>query len=183
MERASRFFEKPDFHTLVYRHSDIETEKIKSKSTCASQDLFEKTRNNLHQTANEEATGRTVVYHENHADDAALKYHAINNRQKRAIDNTKTQCTLYIESDHLYYAYWGSNDEAVLNQFAIHVQGINEIYEITGKYPLLSKPKFLFGGIRRGMQCYPYSWNASPLLAAQAYMYKTSVRLKRNNIL
>ena len=55
-------------------------------------------------------------------------------RHKRAIDPTKTTCTLFVQADHLFYQKFHSNTETVIEQLTQHVQGVNDIYRPIGKY-------------------------------------------------
>lgn len=66
--------------------------------------------------------------------DANLPAH----RRKRAIDPTKTVCTLYMQADHTFYQKYGSNVDTVVAQLGVYVQAVNNIFSPIGnnKYPI-----------------------------------------------
>ena len=67
-----------------------------------------------------------------HAKSRGDHEHKTGYRRRRAIDPTKTTCTLYIQADHLFYNKYGRNEERVIEQLTEHVQGVNQIYGIIG---------------------------------------------------
>ena len=64
-------------------------------------------------------------------------YNPIRTRSRRSVDPDKTMCELYIQADHLYYEKWGSNVDTVIEQLTAHVEAVNDIYKITGRYPAI----------------------------------------------
>lgn len=53
---------------------------------------------------------------------------------KRAtVDPRKTTCLVYLQADHMFYQRYGS-EEACIEVMTRHVQKVNAIYKVTGKY-------------------------------------------------
>jgi disintegrin and metalloproteinase domain-containing protein 10 len=78
-----------------------------------------------HRNASDLRDERQASIHDDHE-------HNTGYRRRRAIDPTKTTCTLYIQADHLFYKKYGRNEERVIEQLTQHVQGVNQIYSIIG---------------------------------------------------
>ena len=118
IERASRYFSEPrDFHSVIYRESDVILPARLNTSRCYADTLHEALQRNATRS---EQNGPNF-----------FKY--ARSRHKRDIDHSKTTCTLYVQADHLFYKKFGSNQETVIEQLTQHVQGVNDIYRIIGE--------------------------------------------------
>lgn len=135
IEKSHRYFKEPqEFHSVIYRHSDTQMDHLES-SLCEGDELHRKVR---HLQAQEgkmnhlrwQTEGDYGTMHEE-GEPRRDKY--LHQHRKRAIDPSKTTCTLYMQADHLFYEKFGSNEESVIEQLTQHVQGVNEIYRIIGK--------------------------------------------------
>ena len=133
----------------MYRQSDVEHEKLKGRASCASSELHKKQQQMFSKdkavrepkaeiftqtdddddapSSHEHEADATLKYRPHNATDAARR------RQKRAIDYAKQQCTLFMQADVTYYKYWGSNAVTVIDEFIVHVQAVNDIFELVGE--------------------------------------------------
>ena len=144
VERASTYFRQSgssddvDFHSVIYRDDDIEHFKIKGDAKCPWES-FKDVQKNLTATKNpgshwvEETDHKHAHETEEEISEAPSGGHGAKNRGRRAIDDAKQQCTLYMEADVTYYDYYGGDELAVIEQFIIHVQAVNAIYELVGE--------------------------------------------------
>ena len=151
VERATKYFNEDDvdFHTVMYRQSDVEHEKLKGRASCASSELHKKQQQMFSKDKAVREPKVEIFTHTDddddarssheHEADATLKYRphnatdATRRRQKRAIDYAKQQCTLFMQADVTYYEYWGSNAVTVIDEFIVHVQAVNDIFELVGE--------------------------------------------------
>ncbi|KAK2144321.1 hypothetical protein LSH36_767g00016 [Paralvinella palmiformis] len=152
IEKSDRYFhERQPFHSVIYKHSDVQTDAFLD-SYCHSDELHRKVKRWQDEDArmrdkgmaraqrrSYDAAWEAVDYshrNQSHLDymDVVWRYKGTNGyrdaRQRRAIDPTKTTCTLYIQADHLFYQKFGNNEERVIEQLTQHVQGVNQIYSI-----------------------------------------------------
>uniref|UniRef100_A0A672GGJ7 Disintegrin and metalloproteinase domain-containing protein 10 n=1 Tax=Salarias fasciatus TaxID=181472 RepID=A0A672GGJ7_SALFA len=89
--------------------------KYGSEGGCADHSVFERMKK--YQEGNS-------VLEEHHA------YGPVVLRRKRAAGKEKNTCQLFIQTDHLFYKYYGTR-EAVIAQISSHVKAIDSIYQAT----------------------------------------------------
>ncbi|XP_060552175.1 disintegrin and metalloproteinase domain-containing protein 10-like [Ruditapes philippinarum] len=144
MERTIHHFQHADeFHTLVYRISDVTFNS--SHSSCAHARLKERQRqltgSRYSSTANVKKyeTGKTIDTVTS-AGDKTRNYSrelnienlenekVQNKRVKRELDPTKRICELYMQADHKFYEKYGSNVDTVVEKLTQHVQAADGMY-------------------------------------------------------
>ncbi|XP_051919737.1 disintegrin and metalloproteinase domain-containing protein 10 isoform X1 [Hippocampus zosterae] len=126
IEPSERYLEKNvPFHSIIYHEDDITyPHKYGSDGGCADPSVFERMR--TYQASAVEPSVRGP--NSDHVDDR--HYGPVIFRRKRAVAEDKNTCQLYIQTDHLFYKYYGTR-EAVIAQISSHVQAMNSIYQIT----------------------------------------------------
>uniref|UniRef100_A0A667Y7H4 Disintegrin and metalloproteinase domain-containing protein 10 n=1 Tax=Myripristis murdjan TaxID=586833 RepID=A0A667Y7H4_9TELE len=74
----------------------------------------------------------SVIYHEDDISKYLLLYllYPVIFRKKRAAGAEKNTCQLFIQTDHLFFRYYGTR-EAVIAQISSHVKAIDSIYQTT----------------------------------------------------
>ncbi|XP_045438123.1 disintegrin and metalloproteinase domain-containing protein 10 isoform X4 [Pipistrellus kuhlii] len=112
------------FHSVIYHEDDINyPHKYGPQGGCADHSVFERMRK-YQMTGVEEVVTQTPK-----------EEHAVNNgpellRKKRTTVAEKNTCQLYIQTDHLFFKYYGTRD-AVIAQISSHVKAIDTIYQTT----------------------------------------------------
>ena len=159
IERTGRYFEAntQPFHSVIYRHSDVHMETL-VPSLCMSDHLHARMHrlqlnDTLHQRHQRfvqghkarlkrgarfqkksrpaDAYSQKALAHVAPPKDSRSRFS--HHQRKRAIDPSKTTCTLYMQADHLFYEKYHSNTETVIEQLTQHVQGVNQIYSAIGE--------------------------------------------------
>uniref|UniRef100_A0A3Q2EAC8 Peptidase M12B propeptide domain-containing protein n=1 Tax=Cyprinodon variegatus TaxID=28743 RepID=A0A3Q2EAC8_CYPVA len=155
VEPAERYLEDKDvpFHSVIYHEDDIHyPHKYGPEGGCADSSVFERMRKYQASAVEEpaEAEGPVLL------------------RRKRMAQAEKNTCQLFIQTDHLFYRYYKSN-EAVIAQahwWAVLLMGIALIMLMAGfikicsvhtpsSNPKLPPPKPLPGGSRGQPQRQP----------------------------
>uniref|UniRef100_A0A665VEE0 Disintegrin and metalloproteinase domain-containing protein 10 n=1 Tax=Echeneis naucrates TaxID=173247 RepID=A0A665VEE0_ECHNA len=99
------------FHSVIYHEDDIDyPHKYGSEAGCADHSVFERMRK--YQASAEHSHGPVSL------------------RGKRAAGKEKNTCQLFIQTDHLFFRYYGTR-EAVIAQISSHVKAIDSIYQGT----------------------------------------------------
>lgn len=112
------------YHSVIYHEDDIDyPHKYGSEGGCADHSVFERMKK-YQASAIEEPTQT------NHIIDEEVAYGPVILRTRRAAQAEKNTCQLFIQTDHLFYKYYGSR-EAVIAQISSHVKAINSIYQGT----------------------------------------------------
>uniref|UniRef100_A0A3Q3GKB9 Disintegrin and metalloproteinase domain-containing protein 10 n=1 Tax=Labrus bergylta TaxID=56723 RepID=A0A3Q3GKB9_9LABR len=104
------------FHSVIYHEDDIDyPHKYGSEGGCADHSVFDRMRKYQASAAEEpeESSHGPVIL-----------------RRKRAAAKEKNTCQLFIQTDHLFYKYYGTR-EAVIAQISSHVKAIDSIYQGT----------------------------------------------------
>ncbi|KAG7468023.1 hypothetical protein MATL_G00138470 [Megalops atlanticus] len=128
MEPADRYLKDKDvpYHSVIYHEDDIDyPHKYGPEGGCADHSVFERMKK-YQASAVEEPTKETnqVLEEEERADGPVLL------RKRRAAQADKNTCQLFIQTDHLFYRYYGTR-EAVIAQISSHVKAIDSIYQST----------------------------------------------------
>ena len=146
------------FHSVMYRHSHIHmptlnatlctADKLHRKLKLQMADATKRTRKSdssmsglgfFRHSSLKQSIGTTPadamdnMYSTQRPREGQQQYKHLHRRHKRAIDPSKTTCTLYVQADHLFFQKFHSNPETVIEQLTQHVQGVNDIYRIIGK--------------------------------------------------
>ncbi|KAI1904346.1 hypothetical protein AGOR_G00004710 [Albula goreensis] len=128
VEPTERYLKDQDasFHSVIYHEDDIEyPHKYGAEGGCADHSVFERMKK-YQMSAVEEPAKETnhVVEEEEQSDGPVLL------RKRRAAQVEKNTCQLFIQTDHLFYKYYGTR-EAVIAQISSHVKAIDSIYQST----------------------------------------------------
>lgn len=111
------------FHSVIYHEDDINyPHKYGPQGGCADHSVFERMRK-YQMTGVEEGT---LAHSEEHA--ASMGPELL--RKKRTTLAERNTCQLYIQTDHLFFKYYGTR-EAVIAQISSHVKAIDTIYQTT----------------------------------------------------
>ncbi|KAL4613367.1 disintegrin and metalloproteinase domain-containing protein 10 [Arapaima gigas] len=128
VEPSERYLKNHDvpFHSVIYHEEDIHyPHKYGAQGGCADHSVFERMRK-YQASAVEEPTKETIQME--------LEEEAFNGpvilRKKRAAQVEKNTCQLFIQTDHLFFKYYGTR-EAVIAQISSHVKAIDTIYQST----------------------------------------------------
>ncbi|XP_076147648.1 disintegrin and metalloproteinase domain-containing protein 10 [Alosa pseudoharengus] len=109
------------YHSVIYHEDDIHyPHKYGAEGGCADESILEKMRKY-------QATG--IDEPDNHDDDERSDGPLIL-RKRRAASKEQNTCQLYIQTDHLFFRYYGTR-EAVIAQISSHVKAIDSIYQST----------------------------------------------------
>ncbi|XP_034045963.1 disintegrin and metalloproteinase domain-containing protein 10 [Thalassophryne amazonica] len=112
------------FHSVIYHEDDINyPHKYGSKGGCADHSVFERMKK-YQASAIEPSKGVNSVLEEESS------YGPVILRKKRATGKEKNTCQLFIQTDHLFFRYYGTK-EAVIAQISSHVKAIDSIYQAT----------------------------------------------------
>uniref|UniRef100_A0A8C9U9C7 Disintegrin and metalloproteinase domain-containing protein 10 n=1 Tax=Scleropages formosus TaxID=113540 RepID=A0A8C9U9C7_SCLFO len=121
VEPSERYLKGRDvpFHSVIYHEKDIDyPHKYGPQGGCANPAVFERMKKYQASAVEEPAKVRVARTH-----DPLL-------RKRRAAQVEKNTCQLFIQTDHLFYKYYGSR-EAVIAQISSHVKAIDSIYQST----------------------------------------------------
>lgn len=128
VEPSSLYFKQPqEFHSIIYTTDDV---NFNTSSFCNADSIRQSVMNKIPLDDRQEKSDQ---WKHKYSFDANLPAH----RRKRAIDPTKTVCTLYMQADHTFYQKYGSNVDTVVAQLGVYVQAVNNIFSPIGnnKYP------------------------------------------------
>lgn len=110
-----------DFHSVIYHEDDIDyPHKYGSEGGCADHSVFERMKK--YQASAVEKAEKNQ--------DSESDYGPVILRTKRAAGQEKNTCQLFIQTDHLFFKYYGTR-EAVITQISSHVKAIDSIYQAT----------------------------------------------------
>uniref|UniRef100_A0AAY4DMV3 Disintegrin and metalloproteinase domain-containing protein 10 n=1 Tax=Denticeps clupeoides TaxID=299321 RepID=A0AAY4DMV3_9TELE len=119
VEPSERYLKDPDvpFHSVIYHEDDIHyPHKYGAEGGCADRSVFERMKkyqaSAVESTKEDEDTGPVIL------------------RKRRAASKEQNTCQLFIQTDHLFYKYYGTR-EAVIAQISSHVKAIDSIYQST----------------------------------------------------
>lgn len=113
------------FHSIIYHADDIDyPHKYGSEGGCADHSVFDRMRKYQASAVEEPVKDVNSVLEEEHSHGPVIL------RKKRAAAKDKNTCQLFIQTDHLFYKYYGSR-EAVIAQISSHVKAIDSIYQAT----------------------------------------------------
>uniref|UniRef100_A0A3Q3X175 Disintegrin and metalloproteinase domain-containing protein 10 n=1 Tax=Mola mola TaxID=94237 RepID=A0A3Q3X175_MOLML len=118
VEPSERYLKEKnvDFHSVIYHEDDINyPHKYGSEGGCADYSVFERMRKY-------QASGVELPEESSHG--------PVILRRKRAAAKEKNTCQLFIQTDHLFFKYYGTK-EAVVAQISSHVKAIDSIYQST----------------------------------------------------
>ncbi|XP_050970829.1 disintegrin and metalloproteinase domain-containing protein 10 isoform X2 [Labeo rohita] len=112
------------YHSVIYHEDDIDyPHKYGAEGGCADHSVFERMKK-YQASAVEEPTQTNHVIDEEMADGPVIL------RKRRAAQAEKNTCQLFIQTDHLFFRYYGTR-EAVIAQISSHVKAIDSIYQST----------------------------------------------------
>uniref|UniRef100_A0AAZ3QJB6 Disintegrin and metalloproteinase domain-containing protein 10 n=1 Tax=Oncorhynchus tshawytscha TaxID=74940 RepID=A0AAZ3QJB6_ONCTS len=117
VEPSERYLRDKDvpYHSVIYHEGDINyPHKYGSEGGCADHSVFERMKKY-------QASGEELVSH---------GHGPVILRKKRAAQIEKNTCQLFIQTDHLFFKYYGTR-EAVIAQISSHVKAIDSIYQGT----------------------------------------------------
>uniref|UniRef100_A0A674E7Q8 Disintegrin and metalloproteinase domain-containing protein 10 n=1 Tax=Salmo trutta TaxID=8032 RepID=A0A674E7Q8_SALTR len=124
VEPSERYLRDKDvpYHSVIYHEGDINyPHKYGSEGGCADHSVFERMKKY-------QASGEELVFSlprdESHGHGPVIL------RKKRAAQIEKNTCQLFIQTDHLFFKYYGTR-EAVIAQISSHVKAIDSIYQGT----------------------------------------------------
>lgn len=115
------------FHSVIYHEDDIHyPHKYGSEGGCADHSVFERMRKYQSSAVEKSAAVKDVnsVLEEESSQGPVIL------RRKRAAGKEKNTCQLFIQTDHLFFKYYGTR-EAVIAQISSHVKAIDSIYQAT----------------------------------------------------
>ncbi|KAL7833454.1 hypothetical protein AOLI_G00284140 [Acnodon oligacanthus] len=129
VEPAERYLKDKDvpYHSVIYHEDDIDyPHKYGKEGGCADRSVFERMKK-YQASAVETHAQETKRQHEE--DDKWMDGPVIL-RKRRAAQAEKNTCQLFIQTDHLFFKYYGTR-EAVIAQISSHVKAIDSIYQST----------------------------------------------------
>ncbi|XP_051565379.1 disintegrin and metalloproteinase domain-containing protein 10-like isoform X1 [Myxocyprinus asiaticus] len=113
------------YHSVIYHEDDIDyPHKYGAEGGCADHSVFERMKKYQASAVEEPNQQTNHVHDEERADGPVIL------RKRRAAQPEKNTCQLFIQTDHLFYKYYGSR-EAVIAQISSHVKAIDSIYQST----------------------------------------------------
>ncbi|XP_071387753.1 disintegrin and metalloproteinase domain-containing protein 10, partial [Centroberyx affinis] len=127
VEPSERYLKDNDvpFHSVIYHEDDINyPHKYGSEGGCADHSVFERMRKYQTSAAEEPVKEVSSVLEEESFHGPVIL------RRKRAAGIEKNTCQLFIQTDHLFFKYYGTR-EAVIAQISSHVKAIDSIYQTT----------------------------------------------------
>ncbi|XP_061482059.1 disintegrin and metalloproteinase domain-containing protein 10-like [Rhineura floridana] len=111
------------FHSVMYHEDDIRyPHKYGPQGGCADHSVFDRMKKYQMTGVEEPTNQQPLEEHTNHGPELL--------RRKRAAQAEKNTCQLYIQTDHLFFRYYGTR-EAVIAQISSHVKAIDTIYQST----------------------------------------------------
>ncbi|TMS12781.1 Disintegrin and metalloproteinase domain-containing protein 10 [Larimichthys crocea] len=127
VEPSERYLKdkKVPFHSIIYHEDDISyPHKYGSEGGCADHSVFERMRKYQASASEEPVKQVNSVLEEESSHGPVIL------RIKRAAAKEKNTCQLFIQTDHLFFRYYGTR-EAVIAQISSHVKAIDSIYQAT----------------------------------------------------
>ncbi|MBN3296285.1 ADA10 protein, partial [Amia calva] len=122
-ERYMKDREVP-FHSVIYHEDDINyPHKYGPEGGCADRSVFEKMKKY-------QASGVDAMPKESSPVQEEQPEGPVLLRKRRAAQVEKNTCQLFIQTDHLFFKYYGTR-EAVIAQISSHVKAIDSIYQTT----------------------------------------------------
>lgn len=119
-----------NFHSVIYHEDDIDyPHKYGSEGGCADHSVFERMKK-YQASAIDEPVEKEKSAKPHHSSQAGNNYGPVILRTKRATGQDKNTCQLFIQTDHLFFKYYGSR-ETVIAQISSHVKAIDSIYQGT----------------------------------------------------
>ncbi|XP_052457946.1 disintegrin and metalloproteinase domain-containing protein 10 isoform X1 [Carassius gibelio] len=113
------------YHSVIYHEDDIDyPHKYGAEGGCADHSVFERMKKY------QISAVKKPTQQPNHAIDEEMADGPVILRKRRAAQAEKNTCQLFIQTDHLFYKYYGSRD-AVIAQISSHVKAIDSIYQNT----------------------------------------------------
>ncbi|XP_043100746.1 disintegrin and metalloproteinase domain-containing protein 10 isoform X2 [Puntigrus tetrazona] len=114
------------YHSVMYHEDDIDyPHKYGSEGGCADHTVFERMKK--YQASAVETTQKNSV---NPSLDEEMVDGPVILRKRRAAQVERNTCQLFIQTDHLFFKYYGTR-EAVIAQISSHVKAIDSIYQST----------------------------------------------------
>ncbi|XP_068430548.1 disintegrin and metalloproteinase domain-containing protein 10 isoform X2 [Clinocottus analis] len=138
VEPSERYLKNKNvpFHSIIYHEDDINyPHKYGSEGGCADHSVLERMRNYqataVEDSVKEQGTKSVLVQDVNSVSRKEESSHGpVILRRKRAAAKEKNTCQLFIQTDHLFFKYYGTR-EAVIAQISSHVKAIDSIYQAT----------------------------------------------------
>ncbi|KAM9764704.1 disintegrin and metalloproteinase domain-containing protein 10 [Menidia menidia] len=127
VEPSERYLQDKNvpYHSVIYHEDDIDyPHKYGSEGGCADHSVFERMRTYQTSAVQEPGKEGNSVLEDDRSDGPVIL------RKKRAAGKEKNTCQLFIQTDHLFFKYYGSRD-SVIAQISSHVKAINSIYQGT----------------------------------------------------
>ncbi|XP_029935884.1 disintegrin and metalloproteinase domain-containing protein 10 [Myripristis murdjan] len=127
VEPSERYLKDKEvpFHSVIYHEDDINyPHKYGSEGGCADHSVFERMKKYQASAMEEPVKEVNSVLEEEHSHSPVIF------RKKRAAGAEKNTCQLFIQTDHLFFRYYGTR-EAVIAQISSHVKAIDSIYQTT----------------------------------------------------
>ncbi|KAJ8272380.1 hypothetical protein COCON_G00112390 [Conger conger] len=129
VEPTERYLKDRDvpYHSVIYHEDDIVyPHKYGPEGGCADHAVFERMKK-YQASAVEQPNKETneVLEEEEEPSDGPVLL-----RKRRAAQVEKNTCQLFIQTDHLFFKYYGTR-EAVIAQISSHVKAIDSIYQST----------------------------------------------------
>ncbi|KAL1007267.1 hypothetical protein UPYG_G00084320 [Umbra pygmaea] len=129
VEPSERYIRDEDmpFHSVIYHEQDIHyPHKYGSEGGCADHSVFERMKKYQASAVEEpQKEINSALEEESFHDHGPLVL-----RERRAAQIEKNTCQLFIQTDHLFFKYYGTR-EAVIAQISSHVKAIDSIYQST----------------------------------------------------
>ncbi|GAA6230881.1 disintegrin and metalloproteinase domain-containing protein 10 isoform X1 [Lates japonicus] len=127
VEPSERYLQDDNvpFHSVIYHEDDVNyPHQYGSEGGCADHSVLERMRRYQASAAEEPVKGVSRVHEEESSHGPVIL------RRRRAAGKEKNTCQLFIQTDHLFYKYYGTR-EAVIAQISSHVKAIDSIYQAT----------------------------------------------------
>uniref|UniRef100_A0A8C2H362 Disintegrin and metalloproteinase domain-containing protein 10 n=1 Tax=Cyprinus carpio TaxID=7962 RepID=A0A8C2H362_CYPCA len=113
------------YHSVMYHEDDIDyPHKYGAEGGCADHTVFERMKKYQASAVEEPTQQKNHVIDEEMADGPVIL------RNRRAAQVERNTCQLFIQTDHLFFRYYGTR-EAVIAQISSHVKAIDSIYQST----------------------------------------------------
>uniref|UniRef100_A0A8C7PHS5 Disintegrin and metalloproteinase domain-containing protein 10 n=1 Tax=Oncorhynchus mykiss TaxID=8022 RepID=A0A8C7PHS5_ONCMY len=125
VEPSERYLRDKDvpYHSVIYHEGDINyPHKYGSEGGCADHSVFERMKK--YQEMFPHVLEDLFPSERSHGHGPVIL------RKKRAAQIEKNTCQLFIQTDHLFFKYYGTR-EAVIAQISSHVKAIDSIYQGT----------------------------------------------------
>ncbi|XP_068168709.1 disintegrin and metalloproteinase domain-containing protein 10-like [Antennarius striatus] len=127
VEPTERYIKDKDvpFHSVIYHENDINyPHKYGAEGGCADHAVFKKMRKF------QESGMKELAKEVNSVLDEEISHSPVILRSRRATSKEKNTCQLFIQTDHLFFKYYGSR-EAVIAQISSHVKAVDSIFRAT----------------------------------------------------